>query len=378
MRIAIVNLTGGGISGGYRKYITNVIPLIATNPCVQAILCASPIALDVQTWLGHYTKIEYVQCKAFKFLSLTNDSELYWSLEKFSPDIVFVPVERTFKFANVPVVNMVQNMEPFSTNINGNPINEKFRRWIQGLDGKRAIRRADRVIALSKYVSEFLVEHCGISNEHIGLVYHGIDFEKDEVGRKPDIIPENWKDNFIFTAGSIRPARGLEDLLSAMNHLNSHESNRVKLVIAGESGHRMARFQKRLSDWIQTHDLSSDICWAGDLNENEMMWCYQNCSAFVMTSRVESFGMIGGEAMSYGCICISADNPCLPELFGDAAIYYTPYDGEGLAGVLKRALILDDNQRKAMSEKAKERAVQFSWDVCAERTVAELAKAANK
>ena len=37
----------------------------------------------------------------------------------------------------------------------------------------------------------------------------------------------------------------------------------------------------------------------------------------------------------------------------------------------------DDNQRKAMSEKAKKRAAEFSWDVCAEKTVAELVKAAE-
>ena len=97
-----------------------------------------------------------------------------------------------------------------------------------------------------------------------------------------------------------------------------------------------------------------------------------------MTSRVESFGMIGGEAMSHGCICISADNPCLPELFGDAAVYYPPIDGQSLAEAIQTVLTWDDNQRKTMSEKAKKRAAKFSWDVCAEKTVAALAKAVRQ
>ena len=97
-----------------------------------------------------------------------------------------------------------------------------------------------------------------------------------------------------------------------------------------------------------------------------------------MTSRVESFGMIGGEAMSQGCICISADNPCLPELFGDAAIFYPSKDAKGLAEAIQAVLAWDDNQRKQASERAKNRAKEFSWDVCARKTVAELTKAVKR
>ncbi len=88
------------------------------------------------------------------------------------------------------------------------------------MDGKRAVKRADRVIALSRFVSDFLVTHWGISNEKIGLVYHGIDAKGDGDGSRPHIIPKNWRGLFIFTAGSIRPARGLEDLLMAIKHLS--------------------------------------------------------------------------------------------------------------------------------------------------------------
>ena len=41
------------------------------------------------------------------------------------------------------------------------------------------------------------------------------------------------------------------------------------------------------------------IRWAGKLSEAEMDWCYSNCSLFVMTSRVESFGLTGVEALSH-------------------------------------------------------------------------------
>ena len=339
MRIAIINLTGGGMSGGYRKFLRNVIPRMSKHDDVEAILCATPDSLGIQDWLDPMPNVRFVSCKLFRFLFSYRDAELLRELELFTPDVIFVPVERKFRFKNIPVVNMIQNMELFVANSEGNPVSERFRQWIQYVDGRRAIKKANGIIALSKFVSEFLMVRWNIPSEKISLVHHGIDVKEKGDGCKSGIIPKGWHDKFIFTAGSIRPARGLEDLLLAMKHLSSHGEKSVRLVIAGESGRRMAGYQKKLEAWTQKNNLSDRICWAGSLNENEMAWCYQNCSAFVMTSSVESFGMVGGEAMSHGCICISADNPCLPELFGDAAVYYPPKDGKACTNMpsLKKA-----------------------------------------
>ena len=379
MKIAVINITGGEMSGGYRKYLCNVLPRMAKHEDVEAILCALPESVSIQNWFGSIPNVRFVGCEPFRFLLPHHDSELRLELERFSPDVIFVPIERSFRFKNVAVVNMIQNMEPFVANSDGNVIGERFRQWVQYMDGRRTIKKADGVIAISKFVSGFLANQWKIPADKIGLVYHGIDVVKNEGGKRPHIVSEDWKGRFFFTAGSIRPARGLEDLLQTMKCLLSlQEKKVVRLVIAGEAERRMAAYQKRLKEWAQKNNLSDRICWAGSLNENEMAWCYQNCGAFVMTSRVESFGMIGGEAMSHGCICISADNPCLPELFGDAAVYYPPKDGKALAGTVQTVLKWDDNQRKVMSQKARRRAGEFSWDVCAEKTVAELAKAVRK
>ncbi len=47
MKIAIINITGGGMSGGYKKYLQNVIPRMARHNDVEAILCASPDSISV-------------------------------------------------------------------------------------------------------------------------------------------------------------------------------------------------------------------------------------------------------------------------------------------------------------------------------------------
>jgi len=376
MRIAIINITAGGMSGGYRKYLRNVVPRMAANPAVKAIMCASPESLDIKTWFANLSNVKFVDCEASGTFFRKNNSKLYQNLEMFAPDVIYVPVERIFRFHDVPVVNMLQNMEPFVDAIKGNPLIEKIKLKIKYLAGKKAAIQSKRIIAISKFVRDFLLTRWSISNDKTGLIYHGIDVESPQDGHRPDAIPRGWEDQFIFTAGSIRPALGLEDIVPAWKRLESQDLNAVKLVIAGKTESKVNRYQSKLVKWIDKHTLTSKICWTGKLTSPEMVWCYQNCRAFLMTSRVESFGMVGGEAMAHGCICIAADNPCLPELFGDAALYYPPQNGEALAGAIKSVLSWDDHQRKTASAKAIKRAAGFSWDVCAQKTVAELLKAA--
>jgi len=376
MRVAVINITAGGMSGGYRKYLMNIIPRIAACPSIKSIMSAAPLSLKLQHWFGSLDKIQFVNTKASGFSYFNNHSELERYLEKFVPDVIFVPVERYFRFNKVPVVSMVQNMEPFVKTVKGNPLIERVKLKLKYIEGKKAVCRSNRIIAISEFVMNFLSTHWRIPEEKIGLIYHGLDAGPQEEGDRPLIIPESWTGRFLFTAGSIRPARGLEDLLLAMEHIGSLELKGVKLVIAGDGGPTAKAYKKKMLRRVRQMNLSSNICWAGQLNDREMTWCYQNCRAFIMTSRVESFGIIGGEAMAYGCICIAADNPCLPELFGDAALYYPPQNGKALAGAIKTVLSWDDHQRKTASAKAIKRAAGFSWDVCAQKTVAELVKAA--
>jgi len=138
MKIAIINITGGGMSGGYRKYLQNVLPRIAAHPDVEAILCATPDSIGVSDWFDPMPNVRFVSCKPFRFLHY--DAKLLRELEKFSPDVIFVPTERYFQFDKVPVVSMLQNMKPF-VDIDGNPLSEQFRNWMRRADGKRALKK---------------------------------------------------------------------------------------------------------------------------------------------------------------------------------------------------------------------------------------------
>jgi len=370
IRLTIINITAGGISGGYRKYLQNMIPLLVQYQEIDEILCISPSSWGIDQWFGKVEKVTFVEHKKFNLFS-KYDKKIQQLLDDFSPDIIFIPVERCFSYNNIPVVNMLQNMEPLAYSNEGNPLLEKLRNLFRARTAKKAMESADKIIAVSRFVRSFLIQVLKIPEGKIELIYYGMDDASNCNVVKPCNISIDWEGKFIFTAGSIRPARGLEDLLQAMQYFGDESLN---LVIAGEVSPNMVAYQNKLKRWIEEKGFQGRVCWAGGLVEEEMKWCYDRCKIFVMTSRVESFGQIALEALSQGAMCISTDNPCLPELFGDAAIFYPLKDENILVEMIQTVLTWDDNQREIMSEKAKKRAAEFSWDVCAEKTVAVLAK----
>jgi len=98
VKIAIINLTGGGISGGYRKYLQNILPKLAGYHEVEEVLCASPKSIKVQDWFRFLPKVNFISCKPFNFIHYALEHELKKALKIFSPDVIFIPVERYFKY----------------------------------------------------------------------------------------------------------------------------------------------------------------------------------------------------------------------------------------------------------------------------------------
>ncbi|MGA1866920.1 MAG: glycosyltransferase [bacterium] len=298
------------------------------------------------------------------------DQRVYDIIKSFQPNVIFIPTARFWKLDRIPCVNMIRNMEPLIYT-NQNPFSERFINWIRYKEAYRCTINADRVIATSDFVKSFLINKWNIDYKKIGLVYHGIKIPEHTDLQRPCQVPEDWKGKFIFTAGSIRPARGIEDVFFALKCLKNF-SQIAGLVLAGTVPPRMHSYRKKLEKWIDENNLSSIIRWTNNLHQDEMAWCYKNCFVFIMTSRVEACPNIALEAMSYGCVSIVTDNKPMPEIFGDTARYYSAKDGDGLARSIQTILDWNVQLRNEASEKAKKRASEFSWDICANETIAEL------
>jgi glycosyltransferase involved in cell wall biosynthesis len=294
------------------------------------------------------------------------------NLQEFDPDVVFVPTANPFRFADKPTVVMVRNMEPLLCPLRGNPWPLKLRNLARREVARWACRRADRIIAVSAFVRRFLAEQWGVAEDRMSVVPFGViqDIPADAL-RRPAGLDEVEEGKWLFAAGSLRPGRGLEDVLEALQRLYS-AGTALTLAIAGEADPHTRAFAARLKARAEAAGLGPRLRWLGTLSAAEMGWCFRHAGAFVMTSRMEACPNTVLEAMAHGALSISTDQEPMPEFFGDTATYYPAQDSGALAECIETTLALSLATREQKRAAARERAKSFTWERAASQTVAEL------
>jgi glycosyltransferase involved in cell wall biosynthesis len=368
MKIALVNLTGGGLSGGYLKYLRKLLPLLSHHATVSKLYVFLPPGAQplLEAWLpakGGFT------CEDTR----SGRAVLRQQLRKLAPDVVFFPSYRWLKAGGCPTVSMIRNMEPLIRPLAGNRPIDMVKNLGRAYAAWYACRHATRVIAVSNYVRDFLTRTWHVPAERLGVVYHGVDPPRPGISLPiPASLTGLGGQPFLFTAGSIRPARGLADLVDALGTLASAQGLRLPLVVAGDLNAGALPYQGKIMTRAQRLGVEGQLHWAGQLNPDEMSWCYAHCQILVMTSRVEACPNVALEAMSHGCLSVAAANPPLPEFFQDTASYYTPKDGDSLAAALLTALSLPGAARQTLCDQARKRARQFTWEKTAANTLQEL------
>ena len=359
-----------GLSGGSRKHLNRIVPLLRDDPRTSDLRLF--LAREQLERHGSGVRAEPV---------FTNPLEPYLGyptlrrrIRGAAPDVVFVPTARVVPTGGVALAVMVRNMEPILRPREGNSILDTLRNLMRARAARNACSRAARVLAVSEYVKRVLVERWQVDPRRIGVVPHGVDTEPLGDERRPRALAARDPGRFVFTAGSIRPARGLEDLIPAFAHAR-RTGAADSLVIAGETSGAAAEYRRAMVEKVRAHGVEDAVVWAGNLDAREMAWCYRGAEVFVMTSRAEACPNIVLEALAYGCLSVSTLQEPMPEFFRDAAVYYPGGDADALAARIVELLGADVAVREGLRAAALRRAANFTWDRCATRTMEELALA---
>ncbi len=364
MHVAIANLTNGGLSGGYRSYLLSLVPQLRREPRIRRLEVFVPPAT-----------LPALEKAGLDGLSAWPPGDhrrgfaaLRHRLQDLGPDVLFVPSAR-FIDVGRPCVTMVRNMEPLECPLAGHTLRAGFVNLARAWEAHRACRQARRVLAVSGHVSRFLTTRWRLSPAKVGVVYHGVEGPLPEATR-PAALRALGDRPFLFTAGSIRPARGLEDLLEAI----ARSAAALSIVIAGAADPDTEAFSRRLEARAVELGVADRVIWTGWLGRSEMSWCFSHCQAFVMTSRAEACPNTVLEALSHGCLSISTDQPPMPEIGGAGAIYYRRRDAGDLARRIAEGLSLPSSEREERRHRARQRAAAFTWAATARQTIDELSR----
>jgi glycosyltransferase involved in cell wall biosynthesis len=135
-------------------------------------------------------------------------------------------------------------------------------------------------------------------------------------------------------------------------------NSEIDLVIVGNAMWKQEEFNL-------SSETKERIHFLGHLSTSELSRVTGAAFALSYVPYFEGFGIPLVEAMRCGVPIISADTSCLPEIAGDAAIYCDPFSIKDITDKMCQ-LAEDTTLYSSLSEKAKERSSQFSWDKAAE------------
>jgi len=226
------------------------------------------------------------------------------------------------------------------------------------------LRRADHVITVSEHTRRDLVARFPFTEKKSTSIL---------LGRDQSFVPKN--DNtvlekygillpYFLYVGTLEPRKNLTVLVDAYNTFRQRSGLNHQLVLVGKKGWKI----DNLLEKIQQSPFQKDIILTGYVAREELPVLYTMSEIFVYPSLYEGFGLPVLEAMSCGARVITSEVSSLPEVGGDAAMYFDPNSAKQLANLMLQ-LAFDAPLLKILSEKSLAQAQQFSWEKTARKTL---------
>lgn len=211
--------------------------------------------------------------------------------------------------------------------------------------------RASELVYVSNFSKNEFSRLVGKPKSKETVIYNGVDEEWFNIkSDKNNIIP------YLVCVGNVKPHKNLIRLLEAFELIHEKIPHTLKIVgkrdgfITGDS--QLADISQRLESRIQ---------FTGFLSDEDLKRTVAGADALVMPSLYEGFGLPPLEAMACGTPSAVSNVASLPEVVGDAAILFNPYDVEEIASSI---LELCNNKHKLeeFSVRGRARANIFKWD----------------
>jgi glycosyltransferase involved in cell wall biosynthesis len=233
-----------------------------------------------------------------------------------------------------------------------------------------ALGKADGIVTISEYVKAALCERFSVDERKIRVTYLGLspvylEGQKEQGGGAPADADRAFglPGEFLLFVGATELRKNLSRLLEALALVHQRRVN-VPLVIVGRQGGGHGH----LLDRIRALRLGNAVKFLGYLPDRDLQRLYRTASALVFPSLGEGFGLPLLEAMASGLPAAAAGVSALPEIGGDAALYFDPKNPEDIAEKIIR-ILEDEELRQSLRSRGIERARAFRWEKTAEETL---------
>ncbi len=216
----------------------------------------------------------------------------------------------------------------------------------------RILKTSKKILTVSKFSKNELINTFKIKSNKINVIYNAV---SESFFTNNKII----KENYILSVASLSKQKNFETLIDAYNNLSIQG---VKLFIVGENNRNL---QNSISQKINSNP---NIIFTGRVDDFKLQELYANAICFIFPSFYEGFGIPPLEAMASGTPVIASNISAIPEVCGEAALYFNPFSVEDLMQKILN-LIKEKKLRKSYVEKGFKQVAKFSWAGSAQNLV---------
>ena len=233
---------------------------------------------------------------------------------------------------------------------------------------RRALTRADRIVTVSDNTRRDLVDYFDIPAARIEVIYNGVSprfnpaVPRDEKLRVAAKLGITFP--YLLFLGGEKPHKNVQNVVRAFGNARREHALPHALVLAGPLPQNPARLEALIS----ALDLSAAVRRPGIVDDEDLPALYAGADAFLYPTLYEGFGLPVVEAMASGTPVLTSSNSALQEIAGGHALLVDPMDLDAIAAGIV-LLATDANARAEYSALGRKRALDFSWDRTAARTL---------
>ena len=362
MKIGVIlaNLYPGKI-GGAEQYVRNVLHEMSQIEGLEIYAFVNSVA---------YPSFFNEGCAQIKKIKdeEDRDTQLFFWIDYLNIDILFCPL--FFIAPNNSPIPAVASILDVQHEFFPQYFEPKVLKEIRKSTAS-TLTQADGILTISEYSKKTIIDKYNIPDKKIAVTYLNSDaaFEQNISDEKRQQIKKRIGAEYIFYPANTWPHKNHINLLKAYKILKDKYHIRHKLVFTGDSKQR----KKDIDDYIIENDLDNDIVYLGYLPQEDMPAVFANASVLAFPSVFEGFGIPLVEAMRARVAIACSTCGSIPEVAGDAAIYFDANNPEDIALKINE-LIENVALRDELIKKGEKIARRYSWKKCAEETVNYLKK----
>jgi glycosyltransferase involved in cell wall biosynthesis len=227
-----------------------------------------------------------------------------------------------------------------------------------------AARRSRRVLTLSQASKDDIVRLLQVPADRVDVTYLGPALQEDETVSEDDVRRrlELGGAPIVLTVSAKRPHKNLVRLLEAFSGVRTEPE--PVLVVPGYPTFHEPELRAR-ADAI---GVGGRIRFTGWLEDDLLDGLYRAASCFVFPSLAEGFGLPVLDALVRGTPTACSKSSSLPEVAGEAALYFDPTDVEGITRAIE-TLLRDTALRERLRTAGPARARAFTWERTAQATL---------